>query len=346
MPRASTLPSFERLAKLGVRNSRGASIAGFALGSVRAGAVLLVLAALMLAPAAAVAGPSADDLQAEIEKQRQLLDRLQSEAEDDDSGRAGANLDPRSAPRAPKLREFPVAIFDEKPVVIPAREWGNAEALRVLQRFLDADGDGKPELLRFVDRESDFLLRQEEDRDYDGRLDAFSDFEWGKLKRRRVDDDGNGEIDGWEEYAEERMTKRAVDRDGDGVRDAFYEYDEGMLVVEKHDANNDGKTDREITYKNRVRIGAVEDTNYDGQTDVWHTYAVRDGSEIITRIERDKQGRGKPDVFEVFVAQGGKAVLARREEDHDGDGKADLVSVFREGRLVRRELSKPDLRPL
>lgn len=320
-----------------------------ALGLRTTTAVVGLSLALAL-PATAL--ETAAELQAEIARQQELLDELQRDLTEDELAtkdgitRRGSNLDPRTAPEAPEQRELPVAIFDETKVTIPAGEWGNAEPLRVLQRFLDADGDGKPELLRFISRDSDFLLHQEEDRDYDGRLDATSSFEWGELKRRRVDDDGDGNSDGWEEYQRGRMTRREVDRDRDGTRDVFYEYEGNQLVSERHDANNDGKIDREVLYKDRIRHSATDDTNYDGQIDTWYTYALRDGKEIITRIERDKQGRGKPDVFEVFVSEGGKAKLVRREEDHDGDGTADLVSVFRDGRLVRRELSKPDLRPL
>lgn len=311
---------------------------------------LLASGSLWLAPGHASALETAEELQAEIERQRQLLDELQrdpDEAEAQERATAQTTeLDPRTAPREPELRELPVAIFDEKPVTIPAGEWGNPEPLRVLQRFLDADGDGKPELLRFVDRNSGFLVRQEEDRDYNGRLDAFSEFEWGVLRLRKLDDDGDGKLDAWEKYDAGRMTAREIDRNGDGVRDAFYEYDGDELIVERHDTNNDGQIDREVSYENRVRVSAIEDTNYNGQTDVWYTYALRDGTEVITRIEHDKQGRGKPDVFEIFVSIDGRAVLARREEDHDGDGTIDLVSVFRDGRLVRRELARPDLRPL
>jgi hypothetical protein len=319
---------------------------------IRTAACLAWLSLALVLPLSATALETAAELQAEIARQQELLDELQREptedelAQESDIASRGGRLDPRTAPTAPELRELPVAIFDETKVTIPAGDWGNAEPLRVLQRFLDADGDGKPELLRFISRDSEFILHQEEDRNYDGRLDAISSFEWGELKRRRVDDDGDGVSDGWEEYDRGRMTRREVDRDRDGTRDVFYEYDGDELVTERHDANNDGKIDREVLYKDRVRLSATDDTNYDGQVDTWYTYALRDGREIITRIERDKQGRGKPDVFEIFVAHDGKAVLTRREEDHDGDGTADLVSVFRDGRLVRRELSKPDLRPL
>jgi hypothetical protein len=117
-------------------------------------------------------------------------------------------------------------------------------------------------------------------------------------------------------------------------------------VLEQHDADNDGRIDREIRYQNRRRTTAEEDLDRDGRPDVWYQYSVESGVELVTRIERDKQGRGRPDVFETFIPDGNKAQLARREEDVDGDGEADIISIFRDGKLVRRELASPDLRPL
>jgi len=310
---------------------------------------MLSISAAGLLGSGASAEPSSAELQAELDRQRELLERLMAEPgsqDPRDESDSRSATDPRRAPRAPEVRELPVAIFDETKVAIPPGEWGNAQRLLVVQRFLDADGDGRPELLRFVDPESGYLLRQEEDRDYDGKLDAWSDFEWGALVRRSVDDDGDGRADGFEDYARGRMTRREVDRDGDGVRDAFYVFRDGDLTLEKHDANDDGKIDREVRYEARVRVDASEDSDYDGTVDTWYRFAVRNGSEMVVRIERDVQGRGKPDVFETFDEQAGKAVLARREEDVDGDGRADIVSTYRAGKLVRRELAKPGLRPL
>jgi len=312
--------------------------------------IALGLAAAFVGPTTAFGDPSEAELQAEIQRQQSLLRRLQrgESREERDTELAGTRLtaDPRAAPAAPELRELPIAIFEEERKTIPAGTWENANRLKVIELSLDADGDGHPELRRYFDPESNFLIRQEEDRNYDGQIDAISSFEWGDLVQRTLDDDDDGQPDGWEQYADGRMSRREVDRDRDGVRDAFYQYDGGSLVLEQHDANNDGQIDREIRYEDRRRITAEEDLDRDGRPDVWYSYTVSNGIELVTRIERDKQGRGRPDVFETFVADGDKARLARREEDVDGDGEADIISVYRGGKLVRRELASPDLRPL
>jgi hypothetical protein len=311
----------------------------------RPGGPLVVIALLCgFAASAQPAGEAA--LKTEIERQQQLLDRLQRGETDDTPRTSGAAADPRSAPAAPEIRELPLAIFDEERKTIPAGTWGENERLKVIELTLDADGDGNAELIRYFDPESTFLLRQEEDRNYDGHLDAVSRFEWGDLVSRTLDDDDDGEADGWERYGDGRLQRREVDRDRDGVRDGFYHYDGGSLVLEQHDANNDGRIDREVRYQDRFRTTAEEDLDRDGRPDVWYRYAVENGVELVTRIERDKQGRGQPDVFETFVADGDRAQLARREEDLDGDGQADIISIYRDGKLVRRELASPDLRPL
>jgi len=312
------------------------------------GSALLLAIVFAFAPlsrAAHAESPEAERLRAEIERQQQLLDQLQSGPAEEAAADPTA-LDPRAAPRTPQPRELPVAIFDEARRSIPAGTWGNARRLEVIARTLDADGDGRPELIRYVDPESQVLIREEADRDYDGVRDAFSDFEWGEVVRRAVDDDDDGILDGWERYANGRMTSREIDRNGDGVRDGFFEYAGDDLVAERYDSDDDGRIDREVRYRDRHRVLATEDSDHDGRVDVWFHYGLVGDDEVIVRIERDKQGRGRPDVFELFSATDGHAVLLRRDEDVDGDGEIDIVSSYRDGRLVRRELARAGLRPL
>ena len=317
-----------------------------------AACALITSLCVVLAVGAAVAESASEaELKTEIERQQALLDRLQQGEPDPDglppvSSRAAESSGPRSAPPAPEIRELPLAIFDEERKTIAAGTWEDNARISVIELKLDADGDGLPELSRYHDQESNLLIRQEEDRNYDGKIDAISRFAWGDLTARTLDDDDDGEPDGWEDYADGRLRRREVDRDRDGVRDAFYDYTGGSLTLEQHDADNDGSIDREIRYENRMRTTAEEDLDRDGRPDVWYRYSVESGAELVARIERDKQGKGRPDVFETFIPKGDKAELARREEDIDGDGTADITSIYRDGKLIRRELASPDLRPL
>jgi len=295
-------------------------------------------------------------MQAEIARQQEMLQRLESgeipergaelrRARPDTNALAEAT-DPRVAPPAPLMRDLPLAIFETQRIEIPAGRWNNPRTLRVEKRVLDADGDGVPELVRYVDVESRLLLRQEEDRNYDGNIDTWSEYEWGEVTRRVLDSNDDGVRDTWETFQDGRMTRRESDRDNDGVRDAFYDFAEYSLVHERHDVNNDGKIDLEIEYERRRKKLALEDKDHDGRVDTWTTYGVSGGTEFVLRIERDKKGRGFADTFETFELAAGKAQLVRREEDVSGNGEIDIVSIYENGKLVRRQINDPDLLPM
>lgn len=255
--------------------------------------------------------------------------------------------DPRVAPAAPKERELPASVYQEQKLTVAPGKWGNDRALDVRRRTLDADRDGKPEEVLFVDAKSGQVLRKESDLDYDGNIDAWSVYQNGQMVAREIDSDRDGKLDAWESYAGGRMQTREVDRNGDGVRDAFFHYDGDSLVEEKHDANNDGQIDLVIAYASRHRVRSEEDANKDGRIDTWTIFAAGDGSgDVISRIEKDQKGTGKADTFETYVQQGGKTVISTREEDVNGDGKVDIKSTYENGKLKNREISDPSVVPL
>ena len=100
------------------------------------------------------------------------------------------------------------------------------------------------------------------------------------------------------------------------------------------------------TPRDRLRVRAEEDRDHDGRMDRWITYAPVDGEEMVSRIERDTTGDGKADVFETYEAADGEPRLTRREEDKNADGTIDITSIYENGKLVRRQISDPDLVPL
>jgi hypothetical protein len=254
--------------------------------------------------------------------------------------------DPRAAPSEPEDRDLPAIVFDTEEIEVPEGAWGNGRELRVEKRTLDADRDGAPEQIRYVDLQSGRMVRKEQDRDYDGRIDTWQTYDGNAVAARQLDENDDGRPDVWEAYAGGRMTSREVDRDHDGNRDAFYAYEGGSLVEERHDTDGDGRIDLVVTYRDRVRVRSEEDSSKDGRMDTWTTYQVVGGNEIISRIERDKNASGSPNVFETYEPADGKPQLARREEDVNGDGQIDIISVYENGRLVRREVSDPALMPL
>ena len=261
----------------------------------------------------------------------------------------GWGHDPRIAARAPAQRELPPDIFDESRALIPAGQWQNPEPLRVIRLELDADGDNKPELVRFLDSVTRELLREEADRNYDGVLDAWNDYRSGALAGRVLDENDDGNPDVFERYRDGLLVVRELDRDDDGVRDVFYRYRGDSLHEEGHDADNDGVVDLVIVYEARRRVRAKEDTDHDGRMDLWTRYAPGEAGEEgeeVAQIEHDHAGRGYADTFEYFEIQAGKTLLVRRERDIDGDGQVDVVSFYIDGRLRRRQIADTDRVPL
>jgi len=296
-------------------------------------------------------------LDAELAVQQGLIERREQGAADERFRRLGAATlpreaelpesrrtagDPRAAAPAPEDRVLPASIFEERAVSIAPGTWGNARELALRERRLDADGDGAPELVRWVERGSETRVRQQEDANLDGIPDTWSDYAEGRLVARVRDSNDDGNPDLWERYEEGRVADRQIDRDDDGVRDAFFRYEGDSLAEEWHDANNDGRVDLRIHYRERVPVRAEEDRDRDGRMDQWTTYAVVDDRELAVRVERDERGRGTPDTFDHFESVDGRAVLGRREEDRDGDGRIDVLSLYRGGRLVRREIADPE----
>ena len=296
------------------------------------------------------------EIEAELRRQEELLANIeQDEAlrttfeQQPQEGLSAEEIaeqaDTRSAPLAPKDRDLPEYIFETDTVTVTRGEWGNRNAMQVTRRSLDADRDGKPEEVRYFD-EQGVYVRKEEDRDYDGRIDAWSTFRGGELAVREIDSDGDGDRDVFENYARGRMTSREIDRNHDGKRDAFYEYQNDSLVSERHDTDYDGTVDFRMEYKNRRRVTSEEDADKDGRLDTWTTYVVDGDRDAIDKIERDQAGDGRPDTFEFYAQKAGETVLVRREEDKNADGVIDITSIYENGKLVRREISDPALMPL
>ncbi|MDG2051060.1 MAG: hypothetical protein P8M78_12945 [Myxococcota bacterium] len=254
--------------------------------------------------------------------------------------------DPRTAALSPPIRALPEEIFDRNSETVAPGTWGNNASLRVHRLTLDADGDGRPELIRFVDRQSGEIIRQEEDRNYDGILDAWTLYQSGEPTQRALDENDDGNPDAFESYQDGRVAIRELDRDDDGVRDVFYRYRGDALTEERHDANNDGVVDLVIFYEEKLRTRSEEDRDRDGRMDLWTRYVTESGLERVARIERDRGGNGMADVIDFFEARDGTSLLIRREEDLDEDGVADVVSFYVGGRLKRRQIREAPTAPM
>jgi len=293
-------------------------------------------------------------VQGEIDAELKRQEKLQRSRDLSEIGRAltgsadraedlEQRADPRIAPRAPVDRDLPVAIFDSEEIAVPAGTLDNNEPMIIIMRTLDADRDGNPEQIRYLDKSTGEMIRKAADRDYDGKLDTWQTYVGNALAERTLDTNGDGEIDTWESYQGGLMIERTIDRNGNGRKDAFYTFSNGSLVEERHDRNDDGEFDLILTYQGGQKSRSREDRSGDGRFDTWTTYAVVDGKELPASIKRDSNGSGKVDIVETFDTSSGRPVLAKREEDTDGDGTIDVTSTYRDGKLYRRELADPAL---
>jgi Flp pilus assembly protein TadD len=137
-----------------------------------------------------------------------------------------------------------------------------------------------------------------------------------------------------------------------------------LPVLREEDTSQDGRPDRWIGYQDGARREIWEDGRGAGRPDVHLVFAAE--GRTLERIELDDDGNGRPervfgytrgvlssdardtnrdgalDRFDRLDANGD---VALREEDLDADGAIDVRSIYRSGRLVRRELAKPDLDP-
>jgi hypothetical protein len=136
---------------------------------------------------------------------------------------------------------------------------------------LDENGDGRVDRINSYDADHR-LIRSEEDRDGDGRLETVSLFENGEIRRRQSDDNGDGRTDSWTFFHGGEMVRHEVDRDANGMKDLSLVYDAGELVREEEDRNADGRPDLISHYRNGEVVERAEDTDFDGRTDIRSFY--------------------------------------------------------------------------
>ncbi len=135
----------------------------------------------------------------------------------------------------------------------------------------------------------------------------------------------------------DRPVLREDDTDGDRKPDRWIAY-EGDARSEIYEAGaSDRPALRLVFSESGTRVARVEiDDDSDGHPERILHYQ----DERVSGEARDTNGDGRLDTFDRIDSAGR---VAMREEDIDGDGAIDVRSVYEAGRLIRRELSRPEL---
>ena len=103
-----------------------------------------------------------EELLGSISRQEDLTEALREEEEA--LVAAERDSDPLAAPQAAPARKIPDSIFDTE-------VRGEGSTARI-DKTLDADRDGRPEIVIAMDGQTGQLLTRSEDTDYDGTLDS------------------------------------------------------------------------------------------------------------------------------------------------------------------------------
>lgn len=125
---------------------------------------------------------------------------------------------------------------------------GSSARLVLVCREADLNGDGVKDVVRFYDSEGK-PLREEADRNFDGKVDEISYFENGEMTHREIDENGDGIVDlkifyekGVPLRAERDVSKHSTATSW--KPDQWEYYEDGKLVRIGTDLTGDGRADR------------------------------------------------------------------------------------------------------
>lgn len=125
---------------------------------------------------------------------------------------------------------------------------GSLARLVLVCRESDLNGDGVKDVVRYYSEEGR-PLREESDRNFDGRMDAITIFQDGQILRQEFDDTGNGIVDTKVFYDAGRPLRAERDLAGRSTpqkwqADRWEYFEEGRVVRMGTDVDGDGTVDR------------------------------------------------------------------------------------------------------
>jgi hypothetical protein len=120
--------------------------------------------------------------------------------------------------------------------------------LVMICREADVNGDGRKDVVRLYDDEGR-SLREESDRDFDGRMDMATVYQDGKIVQQEVDENRDGKVDTKLFIQGDKFVRTERDLTGRSTPDRWRPdrweyYEEGRVVRMGTDLDGDSKVDR------------------------------------------------------------------------------------------------------
>ncbi|MFW6197468.1 MAG: hypothetical protein ACOC5B_01255, partial [Myxococcota bacterium] len=161
----------------------------------------------------------------------------------------GANRCDADAPDR-EVSEYDTSGDDTPDVRKVFRKTGGADdsQLVLVCREADVNADGVKDVVRHYDEDGS-PLREEADRDFDGRMDTVTYYDSGDIVRQELDTDADGRMDTKVFYQDGKPLRAERDQAGrstanDWKPDTWEYYERGRLVRIGFDLDGDGEVDR------------------------------------------------------------------------------------------------------
>ena len=149
---------------------------------------------------------------------------------------------------------------------------------QLLCELIDVNFDGQSDVLRFFGSDGQTLTREEQDFDFDGKVDQVAWFENGKVAEKDLDTNFDAHFDTWITCDGPLVTGIERDRRHSGQTDAWEAYENGRLTEARYDENDDGRPDKWEMFRNGHLYQIRLDTNNDGEADRQDDIPVDDSS--------------------------------------------------------------------
>ncbi len=198
------------------------------------------LTVVLLGALAAGCGPSEEELRAERPERAESTggERVQGEnrCDADAPDREVSEYD-TSGDEWPDVRKVFLTVGQ-----------GRLSRLILICREADLNGDGTKDVVRYYNDEGR-PMREEADRNFDGRMDEITFFENGRIVRKEIDSNQSGIVDTKIFYENGRPLRSERDMAGrstasDWRPDRWEYFEEGRMVRMGTDLDGDGRVDR------------------------------------------------------------------------------------------------------